>query len=247
MALAGTGRLQSVFLFGVSGPVAAAIALTQSRGGFICLLVLSILALRPSRRNILIVLGSVPVLGLLLAPLVPAEFTLRVMAAFSDVKALVSGYGNVLDTAIAGRVSEMLAAWHVFLERPWLGSGYATFESLYQDTARRYDLMARGADRQAHNLYLEILAETGLAGLLAYASMIAFAIFSALAAARRLAHVERPLESAAAGGLALSILGCLLSSVFLLEAFQWYLWMMVALAVAAPAMHRGLATAHAEN
>jgi O-antigen ligase len=65
-----------------------------------------------------------------------------------------------------------LAAWSIFLEHPWLGTGPHTFGLVYQDYFQHLTLPAWLAHDPrhtpwAHNLYLETLAEQGLAGTLA--------------------------------------------------------------------------------
>ena len=65
-----------------------------------------------------------------------------------------------------------LAAWSIFLEHPWLGTGPHTFGLVYQDYFQQLTLPAWLAHDPrhtpwVHNLYLETLAEQGVAGLLA--------------------------------------------------------------------------------
>ncbi len=77
----------------------------------------------------------------------------------------------------SSRVPLWLAAWRMFLEAPWTGHGVGGFLSLY-----RYYLHPLPAGvvidprvtPWAHNIYLEVLAELGLGGLLAFLSLFVF-------------------------------------------------------------------------
>jgi O-antigen ligase len=53
------------------------------------------------------------------------------------------------------------SAWNLFLQHPLFGTGLGTFAEAYQEAG--YDLVQGGA-RYAHNLLLQLLVETGLAG-----------------------------------------------------------------------------------
>jgi O-Antigen ligase len=74
------------------------------------------------------------------------------------------------------RVQQWHAAWHDYEAHPWLGSGAGSFE--------RYWLAHRTVDfkvRDAHNLYIEVLAELGWVGLF----LLAIAFGAPLVAAFR--------------------------------------------------------------
>ena len=63
----------------------------------------------------------------------------------------------------------MIAGVLMFTEHPLLGVGIGNYETNYQDYAIVLGLEQRTEDRQAHSLYLETAAETGLPGLIAMA------------------------------------------------------------------------------
>jgi O-antigen ligase len=68
--------------------------------------------------------------------------------------------GNASDTSIQGRVHFWRAGLRIFQDHPWLGTGPGTFavvHTQYQEDPRFYA-------RDAHNLYVQTLAETGLTG-----------------------------------------------------------------------------------
>jgi O-antigen ligase len=82
-------------------------------------------------------------------------------------------------------------AWHEYLAHPWLGSGAGTFGEYW---ARSGKQTVAGGALDAHNLYLETLAEVGPVGLGLLVAMLAVPLVVAV----RLRG--RPVVAVAAGG-----------------------------------------------
>jgi O-antigen ligase len=100
--------------------------------------------------------------------------------------------------AVLERVAHWQAAWRMWTDHPWLGVGIGNYEPAYARYALPLWPQALG---HAHNYYLNVAAETGAIGLLAYLVLWAAALIAAWRAARR-----------AQGwywGLALGVLGVL--------------------------------------
>ena len=87
--------------------------------------------------------------------------------------------------------------------------------------------------RYPHNLYLEVAAETGTLGLVAFLLTVGGALLSALVAARRFRSGGDPGAASLASSVALSLAGYLASSLFLHGHYIQHLWLLVALAAAA--------------
>jgi O-antigen ligase len=240
LALAIASQVRGRLLFlACSAIILTGVLLTQSRGGMVSLAVVTVLAtflVRVRAPAVLLVLVAVLSLSTVV---VSSEAGERITTAVRDVQAFVTLEGNVMDEAIAGRISEMLAAWYLFVENPWFGTGYDTFERLYQDTARRFDLMARGENRQAHSLVLEVLAERGVAGFFAWSCLLWLAFASASRGMREFARAGHRLGEAGCAALMIALVGNLLTSIFLHEAFPWYFWLIIALVFAAPIAANG--------
>jgi O-antigen ligase len=89
--------------------------------------------------------------------------------------AAFGGYKVLSSYAAAGwsamhRVDLMKMCWKMFLDRPFLGHGLNTFMSIFE----AYSAGLRfGGISYAHNCYMQILAETGIFGLLSFLWMIA--------------------------------------------------------------------------
>jgi len=95
---------------------------------------------------------------------------------------------SLLSVSSAGRAEYWQVAWRDFRRHPLLGSGAGTFEIAWdRDRHTIYDA------RDAHSLYVEVLGELGIVGLL----LVAGAFLTPLLALRRVRLT--PLTAAAAG------------------------------------------------
>ena len=84
--------------------------------------------------------------------------------------------------AILERVAHWQAAWDMWTDHPWLGVGIGNFEPIYPRYALPLWPLPLG---HAHNYYLNIAAEAGAIGLLAYLALWSAAVLGAWQAARR--------------------------------------------------------------
>ena len=116
---------------------------------------------------LLLVLGSVLLLGGIRVGLLPTSVTERITSFSEDLQ-----FGDVRGEDITDEnyaVLERLAHWQAALamaeDRPWLGVGFGNYEPAYAEYALINWPYPLG---HAHNYYLNLLAETGTIGLLAY-------------------------------------------------------------------------------
>ncbi len=126
-------------------------------------------------------------------------------------------------TEFRGRLSENIAAFRMWQDHPVLGIGAGQFPSNYRAYAAKIGLDAR-SERNAHNSYLQAAAETGTLGLLSFLGMIGAGLWCGLRARARL--LEKGLVSAAGCTEALiaGLVGYLCAAVLLHQAFPEYLW-----------------------
>lgn len=221
------------------------IALTLSRGAIVALgLMAATMAwLRWVRRGRIVACA----VGLLVVLPIVAPFYLDRVGSLVNVTHLVGGdradYRDA-DGAMRGRLTEMLAAWYVFLDYPALGVGPGQFGPFYVERYSREPAIKfrqiQGA-RRAHTLYLEIAAETGLAGLLAFLA-IAGVVLRRLWRLRAAWLGRDPARADLVTAFWLSLLAYLCTGVFLHLSYQRYYWLLLALATAAlhvlgPATH----------
>jgi putative inorganic carbon (HCO3(-)) transporter len=178
--------------------------------------------------------------GLLVVAL-PSDFTERL----TTLEQVFPGGGETLhpDSSFEKRRLVTRAAWEMFLDHPLSGVGAANYTVHYDRYADRVGSAAReyddpGETHYPHNLYLEIGAETGVPGLLVFGAAVLVA-FGYLRRARRRALARGdPGTAVLARGVALGLVGYLVSSLFLHGQFQRYLWLLFALAAALDALGR---------
>jgi O-antigen ligase len=167
---------------------------------------------------------------MLLFPFVPTTYRDRLTSLFL----VTTENGVYQDTSLRGRSSEMLTGLMMFVEHPILGVGVGNYKPNYQAYAQQIGLEFRTEARDPHSLYVQLLAETGILGTIAFLGMMYF-LFEALNKAckaieqsPRLSVDWLPWISA----LRLAILSYLMTSVFLHNAYIRYLWILVAMALA---------------
>lgn len=216
-----------------------AIVFTYSRGALVALLAmlaLLVLIRRPRPRHILAVVA----LAALMSPLVPATYVQRMGTVFQKMGALVgtitrpSEATAIEDASFRGRLSENLVAVRMLLDHPVAGIGLDNYPIRYQDYSQELLLDPRGEDRAPHNLYLEVAAETGIVGLLAFGTVL-WGIFRGILSARRsLRDPELARIRGMVDAVAVAFTGWLVSSLFLHASHTRYFWLLAGIALALP-------------
>ncbi len=208
---------------------AAAIALSWSRGGLLALVVVAAMSLpRPDAR-----MWPVAAIGVVVVLLLaPAAYVERFTATFDAIPGL--GSGQTEDGAVRGRTSEVIVGIQQFSDHPVGGVGIGNYEELYLEYAVGVGLEQRREDRSAHSAPVEVLAETGLLGLVAWSGLLAV-VFLGLAETRRRSVEAGAVDDARlARGLSVAMVGYLITALFLHGAQPRGFWLLVGLAVAAP-------------
>ncbi len=204
---------------------------TFSRGAFLALAVIGGLTIweRKVKPQMAIGIGLATVLGLFL---MPAGYVER-LDTFSLI---TSGNTRSLtsENSFRGRASEAVSGMYMFAEHPILGVGAGNYIINYQRYAQKIGLEQRAEARRAHSLYVEIAAETGLFGVIAFAG-----IFIALMKnlnkswAKIKAVGNDPHWLAWVASIQIGIISYLVTSIFLHNSYIRFLWLLVALAIAA--------------
>ncbi|MFM5923941.1 MAG: glycosyltransferase [Novosphingobium sp.] len=218
------------------GVIVLAAVFTYSRGGALALglvLLLAVLHKRVSPR--LFLLGII-----VLAPLsfaVPASFESRLTTLAQITESSDPGGVTGEDSSFRQRRLLMAVAWEMFSANPVFGVGAGNYTDNYADysgevgsTQRSFDKF--GMEHFPHSMPLEILAETGLAGMLAFLGII-LATFMALRSAY---YGFKECGARSAANLTFSIglggIAYLTTSIFLHGAYIQYFWLLVAIAAA---------------
>ncbi|MEE9299306.1 MAG: O-antigen ligase family protein [Acidimicrobiia bacterium] len=209
-----------------------AVVLTFSRGGLIALIaVLGLMALRHPPR--LRTLAGLIAVGVLALPLVPNGYVDRV-SALTDI----GGVDAATDPSIRNRGAQFNAAWEMFSSRPLSGVGYGNYIERYNEYARDLGVDLTRKPREAHNLFMETAAETGVPGLIVLGTVFT-AAFAALRAGRRRFRAMGDHRADGIGyALAVALIGYLVTSIFLHMAFARLVWLLLGLALAFPSTAR---------
>ena len=219
--------------FGAAGIASVATVFTYSRGGALALgavLLASVVARGISMRKALLALVALLVVVWLA---LPDEFARRL----TTLTQLLPGSDEVLrpDSSFGERKMFAAAAWGMFQDHMLTGVGVGNYGVHFLEYAQRVGSDARlyvtpTEGYYPHNLYLEVAAETGLAGLVPFALVLA-ACFVYLWRARCSLLAAGDLSSAGlATGWAIALGGYLLTSVFLHGDFIRYWWLIVGFA-----------------
>jgi O-antigen ligase len=219
-------RLLALVAFAV---VFLSVVFTYSRGGFLSMVATVALTLvrRPPPLKVLlfVLLAAVPLLSL-----VPSQYSTR-MTTILSLRDADEGHG-IQDSGMRGRLSEMTVAMLMFVEDPLLGVGLANFPHLYQEYARRIAPDSRLEIREPHSRYLEVAAEMGLVGILAFSALLA-SLFLAMRAGERGLKAAGDLDGAGmVRSVEVGLIGFLIGSIFLHSAFSRFFWVLAGIALA---------------
>jgi putative inorganic carbon (HCO3(-)) transporter len=212
-------------------PIAGAIMLTFSRGAFVSA-VATVLAM--------VYLGSIKIrhllaLGLAFVVIVPIampDYAFRIFTLFRAVGVQQEdkkGSSKTLDASMRGRATENLAALKIFLDHPVIGVGPGQTNMFTTKYGSEGGLSRLEGTRQAHNMYLGVLSDTGLLGFFCFMSIFLVTITSLLKIRRKYSAINPELTGLAIG-LTLSIVAFMSSAVFLSSAYERFYWLIMALA-----------------
>jgi putative inorganic carbon (hco3(-)) transporter len=219
-----------------SALIVGAIIFTYSRSAFIMILAVSFVIVLERRMNVY-KFAAIGVAVLLAAlPILPAGYLDR-MATLTDAG---ESAGGQTEASFRGRNSEATVAVMMFSDYPLLGIGYGNYEANYLRYSTVLGIDGRNQERQAHSLYLEAAAETGVVGLFGFVLMYLLTFRSLWIARKQMIQIGRPDLVSWVTGLALGLLGYLLTSIFLHDDYVRYLRLMIGLALSASALSEGL-------
>ena len=219
-------RLLAVAILGLLLPL---ILNTYSRGAYLGLGVVVMLIIIEKRLNPMVIFGGLGIAAALIL-LLPSSYVERVQSL--TLLSPSSENGIYQDSSLRGRSSEILTGLSMFSAHPLLGVGAGNYRNNYQQYAQLIGLEFRAEEREPHSLYVELLAETGILGTIAFSGII-------LSLLGGLAESIRVIEHLPYGqswlpwiiAIRLSIIAYLVTSLFLHGAYIRYFWILVALAI----------------
>jgi O-antigen ligase len=197
---------------------------TQSRGGLIALAVAALagFALLPRQRKRL--LGLTAAAGVGLAITAAAN-----PAAIERMTSFGGGGGGS-----SGRTDLWKVAWTIFTRHPWNGIGLANFETvephyaLKSGTLTRVDLVAE-VPHLVHNVYLQLLAETGIIGFSLFVLVMIACLRTSWLAAKRFDASGRPGYGDLARAVLMAAIAMLAAQFFISDGNDWRLWILIGL------------------
>jgi putative inorganic carbon (hco3(-)) transporter len=142
-----------------------------------------------------------------------------------------AGSSKAADNAVRGRTTEVFSALLAFADHPVLGVGPGAFPVVYPQYAAQVGIRPRLEEREAHNLYAGIAAETGVLGLIPFLLLLWRLLTGLARAAREWAPVNRSRALLARGFFA-SVLIYAYSGMFLHLSNVRYFWLLMGLSAA---------------
>lgn len=203
---------------------------TFSRGAFLGLIIIAVLSIWHYRIRFVPLLITI-LLGSVLLQFVPEQYTERVQTMTNLIPGL-SQEDARHDSSFRGRLSETQAGWRMFKEHPLLGVGLNNYAVHYQKYSRQLGIDSRLEDRAAHNLYLEIAAETGLLGLTVFGTLLAFTFHSLAKTYHALDQAGQWHEANMLRAFTIGLIGYLAAAFFLHAAYPRYLWLLIGIGLA---------------
>jgi len=203
--------------------------------------------LNTASRGGLIAMGAALGVGVLLG----GRWRIRMLVLLIVGAASVGIYFNLLastsvrqhlsSSSSTGRTDLWRVGWRMFESNPVVGVGAGNFPTAaihYVQSAgplTRADLIVN-VPHVTHNLYLDVLDELGIPGLLLFLSVVAASLTAALRAARRFAASgDLPMEMMARM-LLLGTMGMLVAFFFLSDQYSKQFWLLLAFAAPLLAM-----------
>lgn len=213
LGIASKNKLMKYLYFVSAALFVAGNVVTYSRGGFLGLVaVIGVLIWKLGKENRVKIFAITSVLGFIFIALAPGEYGNRIFSIFNS---------NLDGVGSSNQRTELLKrSLFVTLRNPW-GIGIGNFPIVSINNL------------VSHNAYTQVSSELGIAGLIAYLVFI-------ISPLRKLGAIERRLLEASetkwayylAVGLQASIVGYMVSSFFASVAYNWFIYYLIAYAVA---------------
>ena len=223
-----TLRLVLLLLIGL---FAAALTLTQSRGGLVALAVVLVTACLVAGR----LRGRAIAVALVVVALGVGYYAVLAPTAVRERATSLSAQAS------AGRVDTWRVAWQVTRHHPLAGVGLNNFPIVQsQYVTANVNLgsvrLFREARIAGHNTYLQILTELGVVGLALLLAVIGLTVLVALRSLRKLGPGADPATDALVRGLVVAAVGLLTAYGFLSGQYEKHLWLMLGGLAAIPSV-----------
>lgn len=215
--------VRSYIYLGIVALLCGGVVLTGSRGGLLALLIVLFFLFINSKKKIKMMIMGIIVLALFL-PHIGVEYRGRV--------ATITTYEE--DPSAMGRISSWNAGIGMFKDHPLIGVGAGNFNSLFEAYSNPETGKVGTEGMSIHNMFLQILSETGAVGGGLFALVIAssFIALYLMNKRNRKLFQGRRVDLAIPNALGVSLLGFCGAGFFLPGAYYSYIYIIFALIMA---------------
>jgi putative inorganic carbon (HCO3(-)) transporter len=214
--------LARIALVGAAGMCLISIFLTLSRGGLIALAVAMVVAVFVAGR-------WRPAAALLAVATLSSVVLFFAFAATPNQRARVTEVGSG-----SGRSDIWEVGWRMVEANPVHGVGVGQFQSsavhylIAPGVIKRSDLIV-DTPKVAHNIYLQVLAEMGVLGLIPFLIIIGFSLRCSLRAARAFERRRDQGMELMSRSVLVALVGILAADFFVSQQFSKQLWLLLGL------------------
>lgn len=223
-------RLQ-LRLFALWGMVVSifTVILTYSRGGLLALLVslLFMLIIYPPKRI------QVPFIILFISifiSLLPPYYIDRFFALAEIFDSRKANTLRIEERSLQGRLSENLAGWEMIKDKPLFGVGLSSYNYLFPFYSKNQGIALVASEREAHNMFLEVAAETGIVGFSIFASLLLASFRSIINARKAFQNAGFDNYAHMVTGFLAGYVGYFAAAMFIHNAFPRYFYLLLGIA-----------------
>ena len=201
---------------------------TYSRGGFLAMAV-GVLALMifypPKQFQLPIIIFGVVVFAVLLPP----NYSSRLLTITDLFKP--RGTLRIEERSLQGRLSENLTAVEMIKAHPLFGVGLNSFKFLFPEYSKRLGLALVATEREAHNLYLEVAAETGVIGFSMLVIVLVVCLTTMFRGRAALVRVGASEYAGMVTGFLGGFIAYFTAALFIHNAFPRYFYLLIGIAL----------------
>lgn len=202
---------------------------TYSRGGLLAMIVALLVVFivyPPKRTHVPVVIFSMVVFYFFLPPnYIDRLATLTVLFEPGNTS-------RFEERSLRGRLSENLTALEMIKANPLFGVGLSSYNYLFPLYSKKLGLALVATEREAHNMFLEVAAETGLIGFVIFSILLTAAFRSILIARNIFLTTGKADLAGMTTGFFAGMFGYFTAAWFIHNAFPRYFYMILGIAFA---------------
>ncbi|MFH1452398.1 MAG: O-antigen ligase family protein, partial [Armatimonadota bacterium] len=164
------------YLYGFLAINLLAMFFTLSRATWVAVIITIVIisAVNLKFKSVKVKIAAVTVIILIVIMIASAIFVISARTATERFEKSVTNIFSGKDFSALARLDAMATAWAIFYEHPVLGGGFGNYYFLYQKYSPFYEILYTWDEwvhPDANNMYLTVMAESGLLGLAAVLSI----------------------------------------------------------------------------